>query len=193
MKTFQIRTKIHKAKCCALLASFVSALVLGSAAYAATADDISAIIAQNIKGTTVLDVQVASVPNDDGLMLMVTTSAGTRKFLMTRDNIVAALNLLQNPQALGARNQLATHHTRAHLSATQSSALALAKTQAIAPHPTLNPLLPTTSRGVTATDIPAITGNTPAPALQTRAPALTHHAPAIVSQMVVSSNQQASK
>jgi hypothetical protein len=75
------------------------------------AADISDIIGQNIKGTQILDVKILTIPNDDGLMLVVKTSAGERKFIVTKENIVAALAILQNPEAYGANNAMLLNRT----------------------------------------------------------------------------------
>lgn len=184
------RVKTHFAKKIFTLLLAVFALLLSvSAANTFAADDntVSKIIAQNIQGTKVLDVQVLALPNDDGVKLIVTTSAGTKQFIMTRDNIVAALSLLQNPQAYGASNQISTHHKLVHLPTAQPAATALTKTQAIALNSTINPITaPPTSK------IYSASATTLAPTA-TRPAIPTHNAPAIVTQTVMSSNQQASK
>jgi hypothetical protein len=113
-------------------------------------------------------------------LLIVETSAGMRKFIVTKEDIVAALAMLQNPEAYGANNAILLNRTIPHL-------------------PNTRPLIPAKNPLATA---PANIENPPpahtmvAAAKPTNTPVATQNlvqAPAIVSSMVLSANQQASK
>jgi hypothetical protein len=144
----------------------------------AFATDVTQVIAENIKGTKILNVSVHTIPNDDGLMLIVETSAGMHKFIVTKEDIVAALAMLQNPEAYGANNAILLNRTIPHL-------------------PTAKPLSPAKNPIAPANiDNPPPAHTMVAAAKPATTPVTTQNlvqAPAIVSSMVLSANQQASK
>jgi hypothetical protein len=164
-----------------MLALVAAGLLLSSKAMAT---DVTQIIAENIKGTKILNVSIVSIPHDDGMMLVVDTSGGQKKFIVSKENIVAALAMLQNPEAYGANNAILLNRTIPHLPAARPL---IAQTKPVAAPST--PITPATAPVVTASAQP-----TPAPVItqQLIAPPPSN-APAIVSSMVLSANQQASK
>jgi hypothetical protein len=168
-----------------MLALVAAGLLLSSKALAT---DITQIIAENIKGTKILNVSIVSIPHDDGMMLVVDTSAGQKKFIVSKENIVTALAMLQNPEAYGANNAILLNRTIPHLPSARPL-VAQAKSPVAAPS-TTTPVTPAIAAPVVTaatTPTPVITQQL----IQTAPPA--SNASAIVSSMVLSANQQASK
>jgi hypothetical protein len=160
-----------------LLATLVTGLAAVFFTVNAFAYDIAKMLTQSIQGATIQDIKVVSIPNDTGLMLIVRTNVGQNQFIMTKEDIVTALALLQNPQAIGSKSNLLENHTLSQLPAAKPLMTASNDAPAITSL-NVNPVMapPTTQafpQAITATS--------------------SSSAPAIVSSTVVASNQQASK
>lgn len=167
-----------------MLTLIAAALLLTTTVFAA---DVTQVIADNIKGTKILNVSIVTIPHDDGLMLIVDTSAGQRKFIVTKENIVAALAMLQNPEIYGANNAILLNRTIPHLPTAKP--LIQAKTPVALPHTT-----PNTNAGAPTTVASAETTRVITPQqIQADIAPPPSNASAIVSSMVLSANQQASK
>ncbi|MES2218859.1 MAG: hypothetical protein V4501_10670 [Pseudomonadota bacterium] len=157
------------------LLAILLGVILSTSVYAS---DVSEVIAQNIKGTKILDVKIEQIPHDDSLLLIVKTSEGERRFIVTKENIVAALAVLQNPERYGATNSILINRTIPILPGAKP--LVIAK----------NPLQAQPATVIAATKAP-IQASPTQQLVQTTGTASA--ASAIVSSMVLSANQQASK
>jgi hypothetical protein len=65
------------------------------------ATDVGDIIAQNLKGSKILAVTAEPLTDEDSQVIIVETTAGERRFIVTKANFGKALLALQNPALAG--------------------------------------------------------------------------------------------
>jgi hypothetical protein len=154
-----------------LIKAFAVFFLLARACFAI---DVATTIAESVKNTRIISVALATIPNDDSMILAINTSAGTRNIIVTKENIPVALAALKNPQVTGIENA--------------------AISEQIIQHGPLISFLNPPPALLLASNPPVPNPEVVNPAMQNQPPSMMpESAPSEVAATIASANQQASR